>query len=516
MGINNTPVPTAFHIGAIDGSILIAYVIALATIGWKAARRTSQTTDDYFLAGRSIPWLVTTASFFATCISALTFIGTTAEGYSSDFRYLLSNPGDILATVFIAQLFLPHFQKLRVTSIYEAVNARFGAQTRTVCTIYFLLTRTLASTVRIVAIAKVLEVVTAGGMSYGQCVGLVILAILLYTTMGGGRAIAWTDTLQFFLFMIGAGTALTYIVTHMPGGIHGILEAGRHAVRPDGTVYNKFNFLELYKPENLSLMFLMVVWGFFNSSATYGADQDMAQRLLACRDPKKARWSLMIWGLAGIPITFLFLSIGASLYAYAQVHPELIAGMTDPDHIFPRFILTTMPVGLRGLLLAAIAAAAMGSADSALASLATAFTIDIYKPRWGHRTNEAGHVKVSKLTFVGFGLLFLVFALFLRNLDHVLWLAFRMIAYTYGPLLGLFIVAILTDWTLSPGKIIPIMLTPTLICFGLAMYAWHATTLGTASPFWTGLHQTYWRLYVVAGTLFVPAAAWFLKDERRV
>src|SRR5258708_2276561 len=142
----------AFHLGGLDTAILVLYVAALGIIGWRAARHTAKTTDDYFLAGRSIPWLITLASFFATCISALTFIGTPAEGYSSDFRFVLSNPGDILATVFIAQFFLPHFQKLRVTSIYEAVNLRFGPRVRTLCTIYFLITRTLASTVRIVAI----------------------------------------------------------------------------------------------------------------------------------------------------------------------------------------------------------------------------------------------------------------------------------------------------------------------------------------------------------------------------
>jgi len=379
--------------------------------------------------------------------------------------------------------------------------------------LYFLLTRALASTVRIVAIAKVLEVATGGGLSYAQCVVVVIIVILAYTTMGGGRAIAWTDTLQFVLFMTGALSALVYLVSHVPGGVSGILESGRHAVRADGTVYNKFNFLELYKPENLILLLLMGVWGFFNSSATYGADQDMMQRLLACKDAKKAQWSLMVWGLAGIPIVLLFLSIGASLYAYAQVHPELISGMKDPDHIFPRFILTTMPAGLRGLLLAAIASAAMGSADSALASLATAFTIDIYKPRWGRSRSEASHVKVSKLTFVGFGLLFLAFALFLRNLDNLLWLAFRMIAFTYGPLLGLFIVVILTDWKLPTKKVLAMMLVPTLVFFFTAMYAWSATTAGTATPFWAAMHKTYWRLYVIAGALVVPAA-WLLKDRQ--
>src|SRR5271154_6046336 len=113
--------PVSFHLGFLDGAILIGYVAALALIGWWTAHRTAKTTDDYFLAGRSIPWLVTTASFVATCVSALTFVGTTGEGYSSDYRYLLSNPGEIMATVFIALVFLPHFQKLGLTSIYEAI-----------------------------------------------------------------------------------------------------------------------------------------------------------------------------------------------------------------------------------------------------------------------------------------------------------------------------------------------------------------------------------------------------------
>ncbi|MDE2040411.1 MAG: hypothetical protein KGO96_12120 [Elusimicrobia bacterium] len=500
-------------IGWLDASILGAYVAALASIGWWAARRTARTTEDYFLAGRSIPWLVTLASFTATCISALTFVGTPSEGYASDYRYLLGNVGDILATIFIATVFLPHFQKLRLTSIYEAVARRFGQSARATCSAYFLITRTLASTVRIVAIAKVLEVVSGGGLSYSWCVVLTVGGILAYTTMGGGRAIAWTDLLQFCLLFGGASVALVYIVWHVPGGVSAIVAAGRHAVGPGGATYDKFNFLELYKPSNLGLLALMTVWAFFNSSAAYGTDQDMVQRLLACNDTRKARWSLMIYGLASIPITFLFLSIGASLYAYAQVHPQLVAGMHDPDHIFPRFILLSMPHGLRGLLLAAVAAAAMGSADSALASLATAFTIDFYQPYFcrGGGDDEAGRVKVSKAAFLVFGLIFLVLALLLRRLDRLLWLAFRVVAFTYGPLLGLFATAILTDWKVKARRILPVMFGSTALTFGLEMWSWHMTLAG-AHGFWLQLHETYWRLYVVFGALVVPAAAYLMRE----
>jgi SSS family transporter len=497
-------------LGWLDGAILAGYVAVLASIGWWAAHRTSKTTEDYFLANRSIPWLVTTASFVATCISALTFIGTPAEGFSSDYRYLLSNPGDIAATIFIAMVFLPHFQKLRVTSIYQAVAERFGPSSRTTCSAYFLLTRSLASTVRIVAIAKVLEVVSGGSLSYQNCVVITVGGILAYTTLGGGRAIAWTDLMQFTLLVTGALLSLVYIVRHVPGGVGAIVDAGRHAMTADGVPYNKFNFMEMYKPANLGLMALMTIWGFFNSSAAYGTDQDMVQRLLACNDNRKARWSLVLWGLASIPITFLFLSIGVGLYAYARIHPDLIAGMTDNDHIFPRFILGVMPHGLRGLLLAAVASAAMGSADSALASLSTAFTMDFYKPFWGKDQPEEKVVKVSKLSFVGFGLFFMVCALCLKSMDNLLWLAFRLIAFTYGPLLGIFIVTIMTDWKLSARQVLGLMIIPTALTFAMAMLAWFMSTHG-GGPFWSELHGTYWRLYTIFGTLFVPAGAWLMQ-----
>ncbi|OGS40280.1 MAG: hypothetical protein A2506_04965 [Elusimicrobia bacterium RIFOXYD12_FULL_66_9] len=500
-------------LGFFDGAILLTYTAALASIGWWAARKRAATADEYFLAGRSIPWLVTTTSFMATCISALTFVGTPAEGYGADFRYLFSNIGDISAAIFVAVVLLPFYQSHKITSIYEAVERRMGTTVRRTCSGYFLLSRTLASTVRIVAIAKVLEVVSGGALPFSACVVATVAIILLYTTAGGGRAIAWTDLMQFFLLVGGAITALFYIAAHVPGGFPAIVDAGSHAMRPDGTIYNKFNFLELLKPANLGLLALLSVWGFFNSSAAYGTDQDMVQRLLACNNPRKARWSLVISGLVSIPITALFLFIGVALYAYAQTHPALIAGMTDNDHIFPRFILNEMPAGLRGLLMAAVASAAMGSSDSALASLTTAFTVDFYRPLWGKNLDEAAIVRASKRFFVGFGLLFMVFALALRSLDNLLWLAFRIVAFTYGPLLGTTLVAILTDWKVPGRKVMGLMLSSTALTFGLAMTAWWLASHGSTSVFWTELHKTYWRFYVIFGALAVPAGCWMMRER---
>ena len=489
------------NLSALDAAILAAYVAALFGVGIWAARTPSRTAEDYFLAGRQIPWLVTAASFLATAISALTLIGGPAEGYSSDCRYLFGNVGDIAAAFFVAAVFLPYYQKTRVTSIYETIDRRFGRGARVAASGYFLISRTLASTVRVVAAAKVLEVASGGALSYPWAVTVTILLILAYSTAGGGKAIAWTDLLQFLLIAAAAVATIVFIAGRVPGGVPAILHAARHARTPDGSFYDKLNFLELLRPRNLGLFALIASWGFFNSAAAYGTDQDLVQRLLMCDDPRKARWGLILSVLASVPIALIFLLIGVAIYAFAQSHPDFAAGVGDPDRVFPRFILYAMPSGLKGLLLAALAAAAMGSSNSALAALATSFTVDFYKT-WKGDGAAAQTLRVSRASFVGFGLGFLVLALLLPRWDDLLWLGFRMVSFTYGPLLGLFALAILTDWRVPSKSLVGLMLGSTAVSLTLAILAWKLSP-GDGAGFWRALHADYWRLYVPAGAAVV-------------
>jgi Na+/proline symporter len=172
----------------------------------------------------------------------------------------------------------------------------------------------------------------------------------------------------------------------------------------------------------------------------------------------------------------------------------------------------------------------MGSADSALASLSTAFVVDFYKPFWGKGASEAKCVKVSKISFVFFGIVFMVFALGLHSLDNLLWLAFRLIAFTYGPLLGIFSVTILTDWKVSARKLLPVMYVWTIGSFLLAMVAWQSTVAAkdpsghaafaawmtahaSSGDFLQKLHTDYWRYYIILGALLIPGAAYVMKEN---
>ncbi len=499
------------NLSALDVAILAGYVVALFGVGIWAARTPSRNAEDYFLAGRRIPWLVTAASFLATAISALTLIGGPAEGYSADCRYLFGNVGDIAAALFVAAVFLPYYQKLRVTSIYETIDRRFGSSARAAASGYFLISRTLASTVRVVAAAKVIEVASGGALSYPWAVTLTILLILAYSTAGGGKAIAWTDLLQFLLIVAAAGATVVFVAGQIPGGVPAIIHAARHARAPDGSTYDKLNFIEFLKPKNLWLFLLIACWGFFNSAAAYGTDQDLVQRLLMCDDPKKSRWSLILSVLASVPIALVFLLIGVAIYAFARLHPDFAAGVGDPDQVFPRFILYAMPSGLKGLLLAALAAAAMGSSNSALAALATSFTVDFYKT-WKGDGTALETLKVSKISFVGFGVLFLFLALVMPHWGDLLWLGFRMVSFTYGPLLGLFALAVLTDWRVSSRPLVGLMLGSTAVTLTLAILAGKLSP-GDGSGFWRALHADYWRLYVPGGALAVFFGARMFRQE---
>jgi Na+/proline symporter len=171
-----------------------------------------------------------------------------------------------------------------------------------------------------------------------------------------------------------------------------------------------------------------------------------------------------------------------------------------------------MPHGLRGLLLAAVASAAMGSANSAIMSLSTAFTVDFYKPFWGQDANEEKCVKVSRMAFIGFGIIFILIALIMHRLDNILWLAFRIIPFTYGPLLGVFIVAIMTDWQVPSRKLMKLMFSTTLVTSTMAILAWQLTSHGCTSHFWTQLHK-YWNVYSIFGTLTIPIGAYFMRES---
>ncbi|MGE9296207.1 MAG: sodium:solute symporter family transporter [Puniceicoccales bacterium] len=436
-----------------DIVVVFAYFAAVLGVGLWFGRQ-EETTEDFMLGGRRTPWLAVLGSLIATEISAATFLATPGVGFASDLRYLQFGIGSLLGRVFIALVFLKIFYDLRCVSIYEYLAHRFGGTSHRTAAVFFLLSRLTASGVRLMIASAGLHVIL--GVPFGLAMILFTVLCLAYTGLGGIKAVIATDCVQAVVF-IGAGLSMFFVLHHLVGWGE-IIHLGNAAGRLD-----VFNFW----PDqgnaatgwflDSNVLILAVVFGFVNTVAMQGTDHDFTQRMLTCRDVKQAQRSVILSGVAAIPVAAIFLLIGVGLYAYYQVSPDptlptqTIDGVTKvmPDKVFPHFIVTVLPDGLRGLLLCGVLAAAMSSLDSAMAALSSSVVVDLYKPLVKGRLSERGMVWLSRAMMVAVAIVLGLIAWQLERLQQAsggqfLWLAFQVSTVTYSGLLGVFLLGMLT------------------------------------------------------------------------
>ncbi|MBN1918886.1 MAG: sodium/solute symporter [Verrucomicrobia bacterium] len=421
-------------LGGFDWAVIVLYFVIIAAIGvW--ATRNNKTTEDYFLGGRRMPWTTAMLSLLATEASAVTFIGAPGDSYGGNMTYLQMAIGSLAARIIVAAVFLTAFYKFRVTTVYEFLKHRFGEATRGTGSAFFIVTRLLASGVRLCVMAKVLDVVVPQ-IQFPVCLALVAGIAMAYTFFGGIRAVMWTDVLQFGIFMGGAWLAFGLLLSHIDGGWSSMMEVAR-AEGKDRMFDFSFSFM------NKDIFWAAVAYGLFTSLAAFGTDQDMTQRMLTCRKPSLAKRGLILTGIIDFPIVLTFLLIGLALYALNAQNG--FASGIEGDEVFPTFIVKFLPVGIKGLLLACVFAAAMSSLDSALSALSSSAVVDLYRAYIKKDAPDKHYLLVSRLFVVVFALCLVLVAWLCRDEKNVLWLAFRMVSYTYGGLLGVFLLGLLTN-----------------------------------------------------------------------
>lgn len=420
----------------LDYLVVALYFAGIALVGILAGRR-EKNTEDYFLAERKIPWWAVTCSILATEVSAVTFIGVPGESYRGNYVYLQFAFGSLLGRILIAFLFLPAFYRGRVISIYEYLKQRFGERSRLTGAVFFFATRILADGVRLLVISLALQVVT--GCSLELLVILVAAVVVVYTLVGGIKAVIWTDVAQFAIFMGGAWVAIFCVLRFVPGGWEGL----KALVPPEK--FRVFDFSFSWVSDKVFL--IAFVNGCFQTFAALGADQDLTQRMLTCPNLKEGQRALLLTGIVDFPIVLTFLFIGTALFCFygrlGHLLPAAIAA--DPDRIFPHFIMTVLPAGVRGLLIAAVFAAAMSTLSSAVNALASSAIVDVYKPFLRRRASEKHYLGVSRLAVAFFGVVIVLTAFLLNGLPGgKLWLGFKVTGFTYGALLGVFLLGVTT------------------------------------------------------------------------
>ena len=410
----------ATTVDTLDIWILVLFMGGTVAYGLWSGQR-NRTTGDYFLAARELPWWATMLSVVATETSVLTFISLPGIAYRGNWFFLQLAFGYILGRVAVSYLLLPLYYSEGITSIYQYIGQRFGRQVQRVTSGIFMGTRVLADGVRFFATALLVQ--TLLPLSIPQAVLLLGSVTLVYTLAGGIRTVVWMDTFQFVLY---AGCGVLSLVF-----LHGLIDGGLWAGFSQVAAAGKFDLINLRAREIFSYKVAYtfpaaVLGGGFLSFASHGVDYMMVQRILSTRSLKAARLALIGSGLLVTLQFALFMLVGSLLWVLFAGEP------LEVDREFPHFIATYLPAGLKGLFLAGVLAAAMSTLSSSINSMASSTVND-----WMKRTDD---LRLSRLVSLGWGLvLMLVAMMFTATESPVVELGLQIASYTYGGLLGLFL-----------------------------------------------------------------------------
>src|SRR6202522_4194012 len=415
---------SAMQVGPIDCAILVLYLVGITLFGARF-RRGQQNLRDYFLGSRSAPWWAIMCSIVATETSTLTIISTPGIAYGGNLEFLQLVLGYLVARVILCVVLVPQYFQGEFYTAYQLLEKRFGTRMKSAAAVVFLGTRALAEGVRISAIGKVVSVAFGTG-TYASILIITVLT-MFYTFEGGMRAVSWTDVIQFTLYLTGSVAAFFLLLHKIPGGWPEIAQAGAAA----GGKFRIFDFA-------FSLTQSYTFWsgllgGTFLTMASHGTDQTMVQRLLSARNERDSKKALLASGVVILFQFTLFLVIGVMLFVFAQ-HVSLGAAGSDPDKIYPAFIVHHMPVGLTGIILASIFAIAMSNASGSLNSLASSSIMDLSTQRGEMAaTLLTRSRKITLIWGVVLGVLGLV------KWGPVLVAGLTIASITYGGLLGVFL-----------------------------------------------------------------------------
>lgn len=441
-------IPLEKGLGVVNILVIVGYFAILAGIGIYFSRR-QKNTNDYFKGGGRIPWWAAGLSLFGTALSAITFMAIPSKAYATDWSYTLFNGGILLVAPIIVFLFIPFFRKLNITTAYEYLEIRFNSFIRIICSLAFILFQVGRMGVVLFLPSIALNVVT--GLDIFLCIGIMGVCSILYTMIGGIEAVVWTDAIQVIILLGGAIFAVVYISCSLPGGFGETIDIAIANGKFDLGSTN-FNLKD-------STMWTVIIAACFTHLTTYGTDQSMVQRYLTTSSMKEARKSVWTNAILTIPATLIFFFIGTALYAYYKAYPEeLSISIPNGDAIFPWYIFTQLPVGIVGLLISGIFAAAMSTLSGSMNSAATAYIIDIHS-KFFNKSNQGPELRTARIATCVIGVISLSFAFLMATWNIAsLWDEFnKLLGLILGSMGGLFMLGMITKRANSTGAIIGIV-----------------------------------------------------------
>ena len=424
--------PPSSGFATVDYITLIAYFGVLVMMGLYFAGKGSS-TEDFFLAGRRMPWWATGLSIFGTQLSSISFMAVPAKVYSTDWVYFLLQMTIIMVAFPVVFFYLPHFRRTKMTSAYEYLEKRFNLPVRMYASVSFVLYQ--LGRMAIVLFLPAIALSTVTGISVYTCIVVMGVLSTLYTVMGGIKAVIWTDVVQVFVLYGGALLSLIILLYKTDGGLGAIVSAGID--------YNKFHMFNWTWDWTTTAVWVVIVGNFFLNLVPYTSDQAVVQRYFTTKDEKAAAKSIWTNAALLVPSTLTLFLLGTGLWAFYRANPELLNPTLPTDSIFPLFIAQQLPAGIAGLLIAAVFAASMSTLDSSLNSVSAALVTDFYV-RFRPAATDARRLMLARLLTAGLGVLATATSIALATFDiGSLWDTFQgMMGLLGGGLAGLFALGI--------------------------------------------------------------------------
>jgi SSS family solute:Na+ symporter len=448
----------------VDWGVILVYLLGVTWFGARFRKRQTN-LKQYFLGGQTTPWWAIALSIVSAETSTLTIVGTPALSFNGNFAFLQVVFGYLLARVVISILFLPPYFRGQMFTAYQLMQRRFGERVRRLTAIIFLFTRAMAEGVRVFAISIVISIVVGTGELVS--IVLIVTLTLFYTFEGGMTAVIWTDVLQMGMYVAGALVSFFAILHQIPGGWH-------HVAALAGAAH-KFQILDFRGGLTIRYTFWAgMIGGCFLTMASHGTDQLIVQRLLSAKSEGDARKALFAsWFLVFFQFT-LFLLIGVLLWT---LYKETGAAAPNPiDRLYPLFVWQHLPIGMRGLIMAAILAAAMANLSAALNSLASTTVVDLYRAAAGE-IGQARQMRLAHLATVGWAAVLVAIGLVARSWGTVMESGLSIASVTLGLLLGVFLLGVLTKRVGERGAAVGVV-------FGLAVIMWVRFATDVAFTWW--------------------------------
>jgi len=428
-------------------SVIVIYFIFLIGIAYFTSRGADN--NSFFLGNKKSPWYIVAFGMIGASLSGVTFISVPGWVGSSNFYYMQVVFGYFIGYAVVTTVLMPLYYKLNLTSIYSYLETRFGKRSYKTGAVFFLISRILGASFRLFLVANVLQITIFDSLNvpFVVTVAITILLIWLYTNKGGIKTIIWTDTLQTAFMLIAVGFAIYYISTSLSFTVPEMFST------VFDTDYSKmFNFGSILEKDNF---FKQVIGGAFITITMTGLDQDMMQKNLSCKNIGDAKKNMFWFSVVLIPVNLLFLILGAMLFIFATKN-----GITVPertDELFP--LIATggyLPMSVTIFFILGLIAAAYSSADSALTSLTTSFSVDILNINKYYDDKRKKDIRRKVHIFISIVLL-IVIVLFKMVIDaSVISTLLTVAGYTYGPLLGLYAFGIFSKININ-DKYVPII-----------------------------------------------------------